>query len=110
MQRAMDETQRRREKQLAYNEAHGIVPQTINKRIADVMEGARSSAPKRGNGAGKKGASAPPVVIPDNPKALGKLLAQMEKQMLDHAQNLEFEEAAQLRDQVIQIKRENLIG
>ena len=110
MQRAMDETQRRREKQLAYNEAHGIVPQTINKRIADVMEGARSSAPKRGKGAEKKGASAPPVVIPDNPKALGKLLAQMEKQMLDHAQNLEFEEAAQLRDQVIQIKRENLIG
>jgi excinuclease ABC subunit B len=50
------------------------------------------------------------LVIPDNPKALGKLLAQMEKQMLDHAQNLEFEEAAQLRDQVIQIKRENLIG
>jgi excinuclease ABC subunit B len=110
MQRAMDETQRRREKQLAYNEAHGIVPQTINKRIADVMEGARSSAPKRGKGAGKKGASAAPLVIPDNPKALGKLLAQMEKQMLDHAQNLEFEEAAQLRDQVIQIKRENLIG
>ena len=110
MQRAMDETQRRREKQLAYNEAHGIVPQTINKRIADVMEGARSSAPKRGKGAGKKGASAAPLVIPDNPKALGKLLAQMEKQMLDHAQNLEFEEAALLRDQVIQIKRENLIG
>jgi excinuclease ABC subunit B len=110
MQRAMDETQRRREKQLAYNEAHGIVPQTINKRIADVMEGARSSTPKRGKGAGKKGASAAPLVIPDNPKALGKLLAQMEKQMLDHAQNLEFEEAAQLRDQVIEIKRENLIG
>jgi excinuclease ABC subunit B len=110
MQRAMDETQRRREKQLAYNEAHGIVPQTINKRIADVMEGARSSAPKRGKGAGKKGTSAAPLVIPDSPKALGKLLAQMEKQMLDHAQNLEFEEAAQLRDQVIQIKRENLIG
>lgn len=110
MQRAMDETQRRREKQLAYNEAHGIVPQTINKRIADVMEGARSSAPKRGKGAGKRGTSAAPLVIPDSPKALGKLLAQMEKQMLDHAQNLEFEEAAQLRDQVIQIKRENLIG
>lgn len=110
MQRAMDETQRRREKQLAYNEAHGIVPQTINKRIADVMEGARSSAPKRGKGAGKKGTSAAPLVLPDSPKALGKLLAQMEKQMLDHAQNLEFEEAAQLRDQVIQIKRENLIG
>ena len=110
MQRAMDETQRRREKQIAHNEEHGITPQTINKRIADVMEGARSSTPKRSKGAGKKGTDAAPVVIPDNPKALGKLLAQMEKQMLDHAQNLEFEEAAQLRDQVIQIKRENLIG
>jgi excinuclease ABC subunit B len=110
MRRAMDETERRRVKQIAHNEEHGIVPRTITKRIADVMEGARSTSPKRGKGAGKKGASAAPLVIPDNPKALGKLLAQMEKQMLDHAQNLEFEEAAQLRDQVIEIKRENLIG
>ena len=51
-----------------------------------------------------------PVVVPDNHKALGKLLAQMEKQMFDHAQNLEFEEAAAMRDQLAQIKRENLIG
>lgn len=110
MRRAMDETQRRREKQMAHNEAHGIVPTTINKRIADVMEGARSTSPKRGKGAAKKGAGAKPVVIPDNPKALGKLLAQMEKQMLDHAQNLEFEEAAAMRDQLMEIKREKLIG
>jgi excinuclease ABC subunit B len=110
MQAAMDETERRRTKQLAHNEEHGIVPKTINKRIADVMEGARSMSPKRGKGAGKKGAAAKPVVVPDNPKALGKLLAQMEKQMLDHAQNLEFEEAAAMRDQLAQIKRENLIG
>lgn len=110
MRRAMDETERRRAKQLAHNAEHGIVPKTINKRIADVMEGARSTSPKRGKGAAKKGAAAKPVVVPDNPKALGKLLEQMEKQMLDHAQNLEFEEAAQLRDQLLQIKRENLIG
>ena len=110
MQAAMDETERRRTKQLAHNEEHGIVPKTINKRIADVMEGARSMSPKRGKGAGKKGAAAKPVVVPDNPKALCKLLAQMEKQMLDHAQNLEFEEAAAMRDQLAQIKRENLIG
>ena len=110
MRNAMDETERRRSKQLAHNEEHGIVPQTINKRIADVMEGARSTSPKRGKGASKKGAVPKPVAVPDNPKALGKLLAQMEKQMLDHAQNLEFEEAAALRDQVIQIKQENLIG
>ena len=110
MRNAMDETERRRTKQIAYNEEHDIVPQTINKRIADVMEGARSMSPKRGKGAAKKGKAATPVAEPDNPKALGKLLEQLEKQMLDHAQNLEFEEAAALRDQVIQLKREHLIG
>jgi len=110
MRRAMDETERRRAKQLAHNAEHGIVSKTINKRIADVMEGARSTSPKRGKGAATKGAAAKPVVVPDNPKALGKLLEQMEKQVLDHAQNLEFEEAAQLHDQLLQIKRENLIG
>jgi excinuclease ABC subunit B len=109
MRNAMDETERRRVKQIAYNEEHDIVPQTINKRIADVMEGARSMSPKRGKGAAKKG-KAVTVAVPDNPKALGKLLEQLEKQMLDHAQNLEFEEAAALRDQVIQLKREHLIG
>lgn len=110
MRRAMDETERRRIKQMAHNEEHGIVPKTITKRIADVMEGARSTSPKRGKGATKKGTAPKPLAIPDNPKALGKLLAQMEKQMLDHAQNLEFEEAAALRDQLMQIKQERLIG
>ena len=110
MRNAMDETERRRTKQIAYNQEHDIVPQTINKRIADVMEGARSMSPKRGKGAAKKGKAATPVAVPDNPKALGKLLEQLEKQMLDHAQNLEFEEAAALRDQVVQLKREHLIG
>ena len=110
MRNAMDETERRRTKQIAYNQEHDIVPQTINKRIADVMEGARSMSPKRGKGAAKKGKAATPVAVPDNPKALGKLLEQLEKQMLDYAQNLEFEEAAALRDQVVQLKREHLIG
>ena len=110
MRNAMDETQRRRTKQIAYNEEHDIVPKTISKRIGDVMEGARSISPKRGKGVAKKVKTATPVAVPNNPKALGKLLEQMEKQMLDHAQNLEFEEAAALRDQVIQLKREHLIG
>ena len=110
MRSAMDETERRRTKQIAHNEAHDIVPKTINKRITDVMEGARSMSPKRGKGAGKKGKPAKPVAVPDNPKALGRLLEKMEKQMLDHAQNLEFEEAASLRDQLIQLKRDHLVG
>ena len=78
MRNAMDETERRRMKQIAYNQEHDIVPQTINKRIADVMEGARSMSPKRGKGAAKKGKAATPVAVPDNPKALGKLLEKME--------------------------------
>ena len=67
-------------------------------------------SPKRGKGALKKGKLAKPVAVPDNPKALGRMLEKMEKQMLDHAQNLEFEEAASLRDQLIQLKRDHLVG
>ena len=54
------------------------MPKTISKRIGDVMEGARSMSPKRGKGAAKKVKAVTPVAVPDNPKALGKLLEQME--------------------------------
>ena len=102
MQRAMDETSRRREKQLAHNEEHGITPRTVSKQIADIMEGARVTpgSPKRSKRSKKDDA----IEIPKDPKALGKLLAKLEKEMLDHAQNLEFEEAAKLRDQLAEIR------
>ena len=108
MQRAIDETTRRRDKQLAHNETHGITPQTIRKQIADIMEGARMApgAPKRSRKASR---GAERIEIPEDPKALGKLLAKLEKQMLDHAQNLEFEEAAMVRDQLQEIRDTQLL-
>ena len=108
MERAMRETDRRRDKQIPHNAEHSIVPQTIRKEIADVMEGARS-APGSAKGSRKKTATAP-VAVPDNPKALGKLLAQLEAKMLKHAQNLEFEEAALVRDQLQSLKEQKLIA
>ncbi|MGB0720945.1 MAG: excinuclease ABC subunit UvrB [Gammaproteobacteria bacterium] len=107
MKAAMDETGRRREKQLAFNEEHGIVPASIKKKIADVMEGAVG----KGGGSGRSG-DARKVAEPEadyaamSPSQVNKLLKSMEQQMYEHARNLEFEEAAALRDKVHRIKVE----
>tara|TARA_B100000035_G_scaffold92366_1_gene78029 strand:- start:1599 stop:3620 length:2022 start_codon:yes stop_codon:yes gene_type:complete len=108
MERAIGETERRRNKQLAHNEEHGITPKSVTKKIADVMEGARSAAPKAAKG--RKGKAVQPVAVPDNPKALGKLMAQLEKQMLKHAEDLEFEQAAQVRDQLQTLRAQKLLS
>ena len=108
MERAIGETDRRRNKQLAHNEEHGITPKSVTKKIADVMEGARSAAPKAAKG--RKGKAVQPVAVPDNPKALGKLMAQLEKQMLKHAEDLEFEQAAQVRDQLQTLRAQKLLS
>ncbi len=108
MERAIGETERRRNKQLAHNEEHGITPKSVTKKIADVMEGARSAAPKAARG--RKGKAVQPVAVPDNPKALGKLMAQLEKQMLKHAEDLEFEQAAQVRDQLQTLRAQKLLS
>jgi len=102
MQRALDETERRREKQLAFNEAHGITPKSVEKRIADIMEGARDSAPGRSRRVKVADTSAPYPSA--SPAELGKSISQLEKQMLRHAELLEFEEAAQVRDQIQRLK------
>ncbi|MDJ0795140.1 MAG: excinuclease ABC subunit UvrB [Woeseiaceae bacterium] len=96
MQRAMDETSRRREKQVAHNKEHGITPATIVKQVADVMEAAYP-APKRprGKAADKRGV----YEVMTTEQALKKA-AQLEKKMLRHARDLEFEEAAKLRDEI----------
>ena len=112
MQRAIDETDRRRARQIAFNEANGITPQTIRKQIADVMEGARAPGPGAARKAPRRARDrqAARIDIPQDPKALGKLIAKLEKQMLEHAGNLEFEQAAELRDRIQAIREERLLA
>ncbi|WP_461521273.1 excinuclease ABC subunit UvrB [Porticoccus sp.] len=106
MQRAMDETERRREKQLAYNLEHNVVPQGIHKSVADIMEGARSIPGKGGRKvaerSGKYKTDTSPVASAGD---LWHQIAALEEKMFESARNLEFEEAARLRDQVHQLKK-----
>jgi excinuclease ABC subunit B len=99
MRRAMDEIDRRRAKQIAFNEMHGIVPASVVKPVADIMEGARSTA-GAGRGRGKRGKGAVAVMVPKNLADLGREIRKMEERMYAAARNLEFEQAALLRDQV----------
>lgn len=114
MRKAIDETQRRREKQIAFNEAHGITPQTIMKSVADIMEGAqvpgsRKSGRKADQAKGATGldVSAEGVALmtaPEVQQAIGKV----EDEMHQAARNLEFEQAAALRDQLHRLKERQL--
>ena len=110
MRAAMDETNRRRDKQVAFNEQHGITPRGIEKEIPDIMEGARAEAgAARGRGRRKAERQAAKA-IPDDPAALGKLLAKLERDMQERARNLEFEEAAALRDEIRSIRERQLLA
>ncbi len=117
MQRAIDETNRRRDKQIAFNKKHGIVPRTVSKAVADVMEGARA-APGAARAARAKGRQqAKPTAASlaarersGDAKALGKLLAELEEKMMGHAKNLEFEEAAAVRDEMRDIRETYLVA
>lgn len=108
MERAMAETARRREKQVAHNLEHGITPVGVEKSVQDIMEGARRM-PTRGKGKAKKVAepslSFGAELASLSPAALARKLKQVEAQMQEHAKNLEFEEAAALRDQLTEIKQ-----
>ncbi|QZN97235.1 excinuclease ABC subunit UvrB [Symbiopectobacterium purcellii] len=99
MQRAIQETERRREKQQAYNEAHGIVPTGLNKKIDDILQLGRPTAKGKGRGS-RKAAEPAAEYMALTPKALEQKIRELEGQMMTHAQNLEFEEAAALRDQI----------
>jgi len=105
MERALEETGRRRKTQLAFNEKHGITPATIIKQVADVMEAAYPS-PQKGR---RKVAEDQPLYELMTTEQLMKRAAKLEKKMLRHARDLEFEEAAKLRDE-IQIVRDYGLG
>jgi excinuclease ABC subunit B len=113
MQRAMDETERRRTKQLAYNEEHGITPRTITRGISDILEEVMESQAKgRGvasKGRGKKSTGKPSGVSDRGQAALAgenitAVIADLEKRMREAAADLEFETAAKLRDEIMQLR------
>ena len=110
MQKAIDETTRRRDKQEAYNTEHNISPKTVSKNIADVMEGARSQEYVKKKVAGKGKKQSDLVLVPKSGKEMGKLLIELEKKMLKHAEDLEFEEAAKVRDQLKQLRDQELLA
>ena len=110
MQRAIDETTRRRDKQEAYNTEHNISPKTVSKNIADVMEGARSQEYVKKKVAGKGKKQSDLVLVPKSSKEMGKLLIELEKKMLKHAEDLEFEEAAKVRDPLEQLRDQELLA
>jgi excinuclease ABC subunit B len=95
MRKAMEETDRRREKQTAYNAEHGITPETIIKEIRDIHEGLRRVAEER----------AELQVAGKEPAELAAMMGRLEAQMKEAARNLEFERAAALRDEVLQLRR-----
>ena len=109
MQKAIDETDRRREKQEAYNQRHGIEPQSIRKAIKEIIEGSggTSSSPS----GQKKGRTSQNLenlsgISSMSPGELGKRINQLEKQMYTYARDLEFELAAQARDELTLLKRQ----
>mgnify|MGYP003324833838 CR=1 FL=1 len=110
MQRAIDETARRREKQEAHNKKNNITPKTISKNVADVMEGARSQEMVKRKVSGKNKTKSDFIMIPREPKEIGKLLMELEKKMLKHAQDLEFEEAAKVRDHLTELREQELLA
>lgn len=113
MQRAMDETERRRTKQIAFNTAHSIIPQGVKRDITDIMEGAnipgartgkRRSLVKVAEESGKQGYELRTTAD------YQKRIKQLEEQMYQHAKSLEFEAAAQVRDQIQLLRQKSLLA
>jgi len=103
MQRALDETARRRQVQVEFNLQHGITPRGIIKSVQDIMEGARSSAPTPGGR--KKGKSEMTAPADMRPETIVRQIKKLEAEMFKRARNLEFEQAAKLRDEIDRLKQ-----
>ncbi|MBS7829154.1 excinuclease ABC subunit UvrB [Wohlfahrtiimonas chitiniclastica] len=100
---AIEETERRRAKQEAYNALHDITPTTVHKKVADIMEGTRDITEQND----ERQIWSPDIDLHQvqDPKTVTAQIAVLEKTMMEHAKNLEFEEAARVRDQIEQLRR-----
>jgi excinuclease ABC subunit B len=96
MQKAIEETGRRRQIQEAYNKKHGITPQGIKKAIKDITERVQAVAETR----------TPYAVTPMSREEMAQLIKQLESQMKAAAKNLEFEKAAMIRDRIIELRKD----
>jgi excinuclease ABC subunit B len=114
MRAAIDETDRRRQKQLEYNAAHGITPRSIVKKITDIMEGARADAANEreyGRGKGARRVAEPAMDYASlSPERLAAELKKLEAKMYKHAQNLEFEDAARVRDELHRVRTQSFMS
>lgn len=106
MQKAIAETERRREKQIAFNEQHGIVPRGVSKKIKDIIDGVYDAESAQTE---LKAAQQRAVYEAMDEKTVAREIKRLEKQMLDCAKNLEFEKAAAARDELFQL-RERVFG
>jgi len=106
MRKAIGETERRREKQMAFNEANGIVPKQIVKRVKDLIDGVYSEKSGKEVERLQEQALQQARVEDMSEKDIAKEIKRLEKQMLEHARNLEFEQAARVRDQLSLLKQQ----
>jgi excinuclease ABC subunit B len=102
MRRAIDETERRRHKQLDYNQAHGITPKGVSKRVKDLIDGVYDTEQVAEQ---LKAAQEEARYEAMSEKQVAREIKRLEKQMVEHAKNLEFEKAAKARDQLLELRK-----
>jgi len=101
MKFAIDETERRRIKQMEHNKEHGIVPKSVTKAVRDIIDGATSEAAQV---LAKIKQPRDDLPVINDPKEFAKTMKELEKEMFQHAENLEFEKAARTRDQIEELR------